>query len=234
MSKTKNNNIIMATTYQVTISLDDTTLKALKAGWQLQAFKGVKGSQTGRPVVWYSVDEFSNKVTLSWNEQYGAYVSNQKLINAVTVDISSQKDLDLGTKMVLDTDGSTSLTTIGAKTGSVVVQSQKDTEWICGMTQSVNGQEPTATCAFPLYGHTLDIMMPYESVVLLFASSQVDTGTVVEEALSSSVTITLSGGQPNINLIFDMNTGWNTSGNPYAKVNPNPIDLAAELIIPLP
>lgn len=226
---------IMATNYSISISLDDTTLSDLQQnGYALQVFKGAKGNSTSAcPTVWTSVTKFSSDVTISWVENYGAYVDNQTVANGVVVNIGSFQPMDLGDTMTLAADGSTSVSTVGTS-GAISIVNEQQSEWLCGMTQSANGSAPTATCAFPLFGAgSVDLMEPYESLVLVFASAPVATGTVVEEALSSSVTVTLSGSETEVALSFDMNTGWDTNGNPYAKVNPDPINLAQTLIVPI-
>jgi hypothetical protein len=225
----------MANSYGITVTLDSYTLGKLQAGnYSLQVFKGAKGNQsTALPTLWFSVSQFSSTVALNWTEQYGAYVDNQTVADGVVVDISSEKAMNLGDLMTLLSDGDTNVTTTGGRDGAITVFSQQTTEWLCGMTQSMNGSAPTPICAFPLFGSQADLMEPYETVVLMFASAQVATGTVVEEAISSSITVTLSGSAPTITVAFDMNLGWNSGGNPAAIVNPLPINLAEVLIVPL-
>lgn len=224
----------MANSYGITVSIDSYTLGKLQAGnYSLQVFKGAKGNQTtALPTLWFAVSQFSSTVSLKWTEQYGAYVDNQTVADGVVVDISSAKSMNLGDLMTLLSDGDTSVSTTGGRSGAITVFSQQQTEWLCGMTQSMNGSAPTPICAFPLYGSQADLMEPYETVVLMFASGQVATGTVVEEAISSSITLTLSGAAPTIAVSFDMNLGWDGNGNPNATVNPLPINLAEVLIVP--
>ncbi|HVW14154.1 MAG TPA: hypothetical protein VHB54_10035 [Mucilaginibacter sp.] len=224
----------MANTYTVTVTLDDYTLGKLKAGgYSLQVFKGVKGNpNTGQPTLWFAVTEFSSSVKLTWTEQYGGYVDNQTLANGVVVDISSAKPMDLGNLMTLNADGSTTVTANG-QAGQIDIVSLQNDEWLCGMTQSLNGNAPTAICAFPLYGNQGDLMEPYETVVLMFDSAQVATGTVVEEAVSASVSILLSGSSPTATVAYDMNTSWaNTNNDPYVTINPMNLALAPVLIVP--
>lgn len=219
--------------YKISISLDDATLHALdEGGWQLQAFKGVKGAGAGKPLLWYALSEFSSKVELKWGEQFGGYVANQKLLAGATVDISSYRTMDPGQRMSLNPDGTTSISTVGGKKDAFTFYNAKKEEWTCGISQSVNGSNPSPLCAFHLYGLTFDFIEPYEKIVLVFASTQVDTGTVVEEALAASVEILLSPEQPNIGLGFNINQSWDTGGSQYIKVNPEPIALAPVLIVP--
>jgi hypothetical protein len=225
----------MATNFQIQVALDNATLAVLATGWQLQVYKGVKSSTPGGlPTIWFTVETFSNQMALNWAEQFGGYVSDQTVANGVVVNASSQQSMDLGDLMTLESDGQTEVSTDGGVVGAITIGSQKTSEWTCGMTQSMNGSVPTAICAFPLYGAADDIMEPYECIVLLFASSQTTTGTVVEEAITSSATVTLSGTTANVALSFDINSGWAAAipGDPSVAFNPPNVDLAEILIIP--
>jgi len=221
--------------YSIQIAFNDVTLTALKQnGWQLRAFKGVKGPQGGIPTLWFSINEFSSTASISWEDEYGAYVDNKQLNSGVQVDISSNQPIDAGDVMTLNDDGRTSISTNGGMANAFTIYNAKQEEWLCGITQSANGNPPSSICAFNLYGSSMDIMEPYEKVVLLFATSQMDTGTVVEEAESASVEIVLSLDNPSVQLAFDINKSWDTKGNPNVSFNPLPIDLASKLIIPGP
>jgi hypothetical protein len=225
----------MANTYSITINLDDDTLDALyKSKWQLQAYKGVKGNpDTGKPTVWFKVNEFSRVVTLNWSEQFGGYVDSQSLTNGVIVNCANSTDMNLGENLTLNENG-TIVTTSGGQLGAISIHSLKDTEWLCGVSQAVNGQT-SPICAFPLFGHSTDVMAPYETVVLVFSQAQVDTGTVVEEVISQSVQIVLSGTNTTATLAYVINKGWQISNKDVnISINENPINLAQTLIIPMP
>lgn len=224
----------MATTYSISISLDNETLAALQAnGYQLQVFKGVKGPSSGRPTLWSGITTFAPQVKLSWQVQYGGYTDLQTLQNGIVVNASGQRQMELGDTLTLESDGSLSLSTNGME-GAFAIASNQTQEWLCGLTQSMNGAAPSAICAFPLFGQQTDYMEPYETVALVFASGQIDTGTVVEEAESSFCLVTLSGSNTSIGLSFDINKGWDTNGNPAAAVFQNSVSLASKLIVPRP
>lgn len=222
------------TTYSVKISLDDTTLNALNNGFKLQVFKGVKAASPagGLPTVWLTVDQFSNEVVLSWQENYGGYFSKTSVQEGNVVDVSTSNPMSPGDVITLSNSGSSSVSTIGGVPGAYCFESQKTDMWTSGLISAVNGKDPTPICAFPQYGAVGNIMAPYDKILVLFTQGQVDTGAVLETALSKSVSVILSTLTPTATLAFNINTGWDTMGNPQAKQNPQNFALAPDLIVP--
>ena len=78
-------------------------------------------------------------------------------------------------------------------------------------------------CAFNLYGNSLDVIAPIEMVLFMFASDQINTGTVIEKAFSQGLLIDLTGAPNNTRTVsFDINKGWEWGGERWAtKVPPS-------------
>lgn len=98
------------------------------------------------------------------------------------------------------------------------------------MGQIVQGKL-SPVCIFDLGGMGESvIMMPYEKIVLVFESSrQIDTGSVIAEAISASCTIELDGSNLNRAVEFRKATGWTTNKQGWVTVNDDPLDLADAL-----
>jgi hypothetical protein len=224
------------TKYSVNVELDDETLKALKNGFQMQVFKGVKTANPGGalPTVWFEVQEFSTTVTTSWSETYGGYFSDTQIIQGVTVNTSTQKSMNPGDVITLADDGSVSVSTAGGVPDSFSFKSNKQKAWTSGLMVAPEGQKLAPVCVFPQYGAVGNIIQPYQKILILFTQKQLDTGAVVETAVSTSVSITLATSAPGIAVAFNINKGWDTKGSPQAKVNPMNFAMAPELIIPSP
>lgn len=77
-------------------------------------------------------------------------------------------------------------------------------------------------------------MEPDETLVILITTDQVDTGTVVEGAVSSSATVLLSGSNTSEALNFDIDAGWSpvVPNDSNITINPASTQLAPILIIP--
>jgi hypothetical protein len=221
--------------YKVQVELNDETLMALKSGkFQMQAYKGVKTANTGGalPTVWFALDEFSSTLAISWKQLFAGYFSNTPVKMGVTVDISTKKNMEPGNLITLQEDGSASVSTSGGVPDAFAFESKMRNVWTCGLLTPVNGSPGTPICAFPQYGAVGNLMEPYEKVLLLFTQKQLDTGSVVQTAISKSVSIIMSPSEKNITVGFDINTGWDTHGNPQVKQNPASFDLAPDLIVP--
>jgi hypothetical protein len=218
--------------YQVNINLDANTLHALHVGnYQMQVYKGAKSDTNGVPVVWFTLSEFTSNLSIKWTTKYGGYFSKITPEPNATVDMSTYSDMDLGNVYTLNEDGAGILGS-GSTSTAYSFESQMPDQWTCGLTALANGQ-PSPICAFPQFGSTENIIEPYEKILVLFTKAQVDTGSVVETAVSKSASMTLSPSNPNLKVSFDINTTWqNTDGSPYVKINPANFELAPELIIP--
>lgn len=224
----------MSTNYEVDISLDNATLAALNSGWQMQVYKGVKTSNPGGalPTVWYTVSKFSSLVKTLWSESYGGYFSDSTVASGVTVDIQTQDPMNAGDVINLNADGSSSVSTTGGVPNAFAFTSDKAETWTSGLLVAPEGEPLAPCCAFPQYGSVGNVIEPYEKVLILFTQDQLDTGAVVETAVSTSVSIILSPSMPTAAVSYDINSGWNTNGNPQAAVNPMNFTLAPELIVP--
>lgn len=220
--------------YSVEVALDNETLAALNNGFQMQVYKGVKTANPGGalPTVWFEVAEFARAVTASWSETYGGYFSNTKVIQGVTVDTTTQQPMSAGNVITLAEDGSASVSTKGGVKNGFSFVSEKTTTWTSGLLVAPKGQPLAPVCAFPQYGAVGNIIQPYQKVLILFTQTQLDTGAVVETAVSTSVSIILSPSKPDISVAFNINSGWDTKGDPQVKANPQNFALAPDLIIP--
>lgn len=222
-------------TYSITIDLDEETLAAFKNNnFQMQVYKGVKtsGPVGALPTVWFDVDTFSSKVKVSWEEKFGGYFSNTQVRNGVVVDISTQKPMEPKNVITLSNSGSASVSTEGGVPGAFAFKSEQDSEWTSGLLSKNSKGEFAPICAFPQYGSVGNIMIPYQKVLILFTQAQLDTGAVVETALSTSVSIILSTQGPTANVAYNINKGWDTKGNIQASANPQNFALAPDLIVP--
>lgn len=225
----------MSNNYAIQVNLDNNTLNALlQSGQSLCAYKGVYTSiQGGLCPLWFSTNNLSAQVKLSWEEQYIGYVDSVQLAPGVVIDASNNQSMSLGDLLTVTNAGVATVTTSGGSPGDIDIQNGGNKPWTCGMGQKVNGVA-TPSCAFNLYGSGYSVlMMPYESVLLVFESGQTTTGTVVEETISSSIVITLTGddvGQTKT-VSFDINNGWSANGASWAQISQSSISIAGALIL---
>lgn len=223
----------MADSYSITIDLNDLdTLQFLK-GKSLRVYKSVRTGATGLPVVWFSQSLFGHTVSLGWTEQYAGYVTDggNPVPGMNIKDVSSQQ-MKLGQLLTAKDDGEVDVSNKGVE-GAITVSNLGTRDWMCGMGQEVNGQL-APICAFDLGGKGEKMIMePYEKVLLVFESSaQMNTGTVIAEAISASLTVELDGKNRSRTVVFRKSTGWTTNTAGWATQNDSDLALADVLIVP--
>lgn len=220
--------------YSVNIALDSATLTALSNGnYQMQVFKGAQSpaASAGQPVVWFALSQFSSTVNISWTDSYGGFFSNTIPEPGAVVTIATSSPMNLGDIFTLQATGQGALTSGGPAT-AYSFESLEQTEWSCGLTTAACGGQPTAICAFPQYSTIDNLIEPYEMVLVVFTQTPVNTGSVVQTAVSTSVSIVLAPSEPNCSVSFDINKGWDIGDQANVAVNPPNFELAPALIIP--
>ena len=223
----------MSDGYSIIVDLDDADTQAFLIGKSLRVYKGVQTGATGLPVVWFSQNDFGNGVTLAWQEQYAGFVADGGTpVDGVRIKDISSAPMDLGEELTAGNTGTVIVSRTGLA-GAITVTSAGTRDWMGGMGQMLNGVL-NPFCAFDVGGGGNSVIMePYEKVLLVFESTaQVDTGTVVAEAISASLTVELDGDNPSRTVTYRKNTGWTGNIETWATQNEHHLDLARALIVP--
>ncbi|HET6228510.1 MAG TPA: hypothetical protein VFE05_00445 [Longimicrobiaceae bacterium] len=227
-----------ASKYQVNITMDQATADTLSGQeYQLYGFKAVTGPGTGRPVVWFATGTFGLNTAVKWSESYRVFTSRTADIGPNT-QVSVDNDYDAALTSVLNVDSSTGTGTVvdGGPADSISVNNGTSTPFSCGLSllQADGTYAPLAV--FPLFGHNEDEMVPVEKVFLMFASSTVDTGTVIEKSFSQGILIDLTGapadasGTVTRTVAYDLNAGWSNNLAVWGTVLDPNTDLVPLLI----
>ncbi|XXY45564.1 hypothetical protein WME91_36735 [Sorangium sp. So ce269] len=224
----------MATPYQISISMDQNTFNALESGgFSLYGFKGVQTSiQGGAPLVWFQTKTFALDTVISWEEQYQGYTSLSAIIPGGQIKASASYDMDLGEVLQVTSPAGTGTVVTGGTQNAISIANQTTKQMLCGISQvQLVGGGPVATplCAFPLYGTMMDVIAPIEVVLLEFATTAVNTGTVIFQAFSQAALINLTS-EPEVSVSFDINSGWNANGDPNVQLFPAGTNLAPLLL----
>jgi hypothetical protein len=201
----------MATQYEVDIMMSADTITQLKTnGFSLYGFKAVQTSNSGAaPTVWFQSQDFLQTTQVIWTEQYQAYVSTSQIIPNGVIDANTAIDINLAQTADTDADGNLTIAETGTPS-AISIANQSSNPWTAGISEVVNGTA-NPMCAMPLFGNMLDVIAPIEKVLLTFASSTVNTGTVIYQSYSSGVLVDLTSAQLR-SLTFDINSGWNWGG----------------------
>lgn len=206
--------------YEINIELSPQTIDALaEGGYALWALKAVRTTQAGgAPLLWYSTTNITSVMQVTWQDQYAAYASTSQIIANAVINPNSSVNIDLGQTADLTSTGVLMVGGGGAP-GAVSILNQGNQPWTVGQSQSVDGQS-APVCALPLYGNMLSQITPVEQVLLMFASSFANTGTVTYRTVAPGLLADLTA-QNSCTVQFDINSGWNPLGTPAQQVTPN-------------
>lgn len=201
----------MPTEYSVEIDMSADTIASLKgAGYSLYGFKAVKSTiQGGVPLVWFTTKNYLPTTQVQWEEQYQAYISTTTIAPNTKIIASNSASIDLNQTMQVDQSGNVNVVGDGTQ-NAISILNQGNIPYTCGISQEQDGQF-NPMCAFPLFGNMLDVVMPIEQVLFMFATNQVNTGTVIYRAYSQGILIDLTG-TTSRKVDFDINKGWTASG----------------------
>jgi hypothetical protein len=199
----------MPTQYQVTINMNDATVDGLQQdGFRLYAFKAVSGASSGVPLVWFSTTTFSEQTLVTWTESYQAYTSTSTQLTPNTqVSASASYPVTLGEVLNVTNPQGTGEVAEGPNPQAIAIDNLTSTPFSCGISQQQADGSFRAICAFPLIGHSEDLIVPIEQVFLMFSTTPVNTGTVIEQSYGSGVLVDLTA-QPQMSATFDINNGW--------------------------
>lgn len=222
----------MASDYQVTISMSSTTVKDLQnGGYSLYGFKAVQSTNGGgAPLVWFKVSAKSLSLTteVAWQEQYQAYVSKSSIIPNGEIKASNDVNIDLGQEWKVDEAGAGPVVS-GSVPTAIEILNTTSSEWPSSGISQMQAGEANPLCAFPLYGNQMDVIAPIEKVLFMFATNQVDTGTVIFQAFTQGLMIDLTSDNER-GVSYDINQGWSWGGYNWGQSVPPSTNLVPFLI----
>ncbi|MBF0306785.1 MAG: hypothetical protein HQL40_17520 [Alphaproteobacteria bacterium] len=216
------------TPYQVTITMNSTTVSTLLSGnFVLYGFKAVQSTAAGSPLVWFQTQSFSATTVVGWTEQYQAYTSTSTIIPNGEIVSSFAANITLGQQMNVSAGGLGTVVAGGPAT-AISILNTTSTQYTTGISQVTNGVAQPV-CAFPLYGNNEDVIAPIEKVLLMFSTRPVNTGTVIEQSYGPGILIDLTASNQRT-VAYDINAGWSWGGFNWAQQIPASSDLIPLLI----
>lgn len=204
----------MATSYSITITMDQSTVEALtNQGYSLYGFKGVQSpmpSSAGAPLVWFKSDQFSLSTLVQWEEQYQGYTSKSQIIPQGKITAGAAYDMNLGSVLDITSPTGTGTVVTGGTENAISLNNETTSPFASsGISQVIDGTA-NPLCAFPLNGLNMNVYAPIELVLLEFATTPVDTGTVIYQSFSQAALFNLTT-EPDISIAYDLNKGWQTT-----------------------
>lgn len=218
--------------YSIDITMSAATVSALSTGrYKLFLFKAVESAVGGgAPTVWAATSRYSASTKINWTEQYYAYASMEEVQSGVNFYGSDTEQINLGQVLDVAENAIVSVSNGGTPIG-ITARNTTSTQFSCGLAQPspLAGGNPSPICAFPLYGHNQDLIVPLQKVALVFAAAPYQQGTVIESSIGPAVLVDLTGTN-SVNLGYDINRGWGWTGNVASNIPPD--DFVQTLIVP--
>jgi hypothetical protein len=231
--------------YRVKIEMPAETVTALiNSGFYLYGFKAVVSSvKSGRPLVWLRTQNYSAMSIVGWTNYYEAYTSGSPIILNGQIFEGFSLNIKLGQTLRVQAGGLGTVLNQGP--GSAIsILNTTDAQFTCGISQMQN-DAPAPYCALPLYGKGMCVLSPVERVLLMFCTSRVSEGTVIEQAYDSTCPDVAGFGAPGayssgilldltfdteLSVTFDINNGWSWDDDSWAQEIPPNSNLVALLI----
>jgi hypothetical protein len=196
-----------ASNYSVSISLNQTTIKALtSSGYSLYTFGAVFCSDSGgQTLVWSINTAFSANISISWGDGIYAYTASRPIQQSDPIYVGSKSAIELGQVMNVEAGGIGEVKN-GGVAGGCSILNTTTTEFLCGLCNPVGGAV-APVCVFPLYGGNMQIIAPCPQIFLMFATEKFLPATPVETSYGPGLVVEMSG-SANRNVTFDVNQGW--------------------------
>jgi hypothetical protein len=206
--------------YEIDIQMSQQTIQALRQqGYFLYAFKAVQTAVSGgAPVIWFQTNELLTTTSITWQDEYQAYVSSNAIIANGEIYLDSMTSISPGQTAAVGSGGVMTVST-GGEPSAISILNQGMVEWACGVAQMV-GEQVSPLCAVPLSANMLDAFTPVERVLLMFSTNPYSTGTVVFESPAPGVFVDLTGAAQRT-IVFDTYQGWSWDGSTWASQIPS-------------
>ena len=211
-----------AASYQVTITLSDTTLEALiSGGFSLCVLKATATTAGGgEPLFWLVTKQFASSTVVQWTAAcaVGTIQFQQDVTIVATVPIDYGQVLNLP-------DGTISGGGLPDAMSMLNTTSSQYTSALC----SASGGNYSPTAAIPLYGNMMNAFAPIERVLLMFTTSPARPGEPIQRAYAQGLLVDLTSATSRA-VSFDINAGWSWGDGGWGKTVP-PNTLLTPLLI---
>ncbi|HEU0249812.1 MAG TPA: hypothetical protein VFR48_03715 [Solirubrobacteraceae bacterium] len=206
--------------YEVTIGMAAATAAALSTeGAWLYALLAVETSNRATlPVVWLQSRRYSEKTTVRWPGACAAYTSPGRDSIGVGARIDPGFSVPISTGQLLTIDqptGTGQVTQPGPSAKALAIFNQTTTPFTAGVSQKLDGVF-MPICTLPLYGQSVELIVPLEQILLAFSTRPMTPGTVVTLLLGPGMLIDLTGASER-SVQYDINRGWSCGGQTWGR-----------------
>lgn len=238
------------TTKKLIITLNTSSLNSLNtSGQSLIIFKSVQNSdKSTRPLIWGKVSQFSPILNIDYTCDVGIFTST-------TTTIQINKPTTIGFKNIAKwrevfsftkNTGGAGIFRTGAPKDTIGFTNATGKAFICGLTQTINGQI-NPYCAAPIAGMENNSFEKREQLLLGLTSQPVNIGEYISNLSPYKTMQTINNQCQNFvtsnqllhidmantnsrKVAYDINKGWSYGHNIWGKTYPSDTDLTSILI----
>ncbi|HUI19457.1 MAG TPA: hypothetical protein VLZ74_00195 [Methylocella sp.] len=210
--------------YNVTVSIDGATRDYLMGhSYSMYVFKGVQAGGGAVSTVWQTItgQQLYGQATnvINWTENFYIGETQVQMTNGATITGTAPYNgadgnpapVALGKLYTYDTTGwqpqpkpgpqpqSFAITNLPKQTNNFYVSQNDSGQYIVVQNLVGNGG--------------LGTFQPLESIAILLATQSYDTGTLIIQTYTPGIIAMLSGQAPNVQVAYNVNTGWSGPGN---------------------
>ncbi|HEX6038080.1 hypothetical protein [Longimicrobium sp.] len=178
--------------------------------------------------MWFRTDSFSQATQVNWRVDYQAYSSRSEIIPNGQIVASAAYPADLGNTFTIESPRGTGSVTQAGDARAITIHNNVETRFSCGISQK-NDAGYAPICALPIFNGFDDVFVPVEKVLLMFATDEVNTGTVILKAYSPAVLVDLTGVTTRT-VNYSIDKKWSWGGAPWAHAVAGGEDLVPLLI----
>lgn len=234
---------------KVDITLDQSSVtKLFQGGFWLYALIAVKSSdQAGRPLLWqrWQPTQLAQKMVVGWTDALDAYTSTSPIQARQQVTVGFSAGIQVGQTLQVSQAGGGGTVVSGGSQGAVTILNQTQVQYTGGICRKPGDSGAEPVCAFPVYPGFSEVITPVEKVLLMFSTSPLQLGTVIEGSLpqaGSAVVTALLATSPGVlidctgsderDVRFNLSTGWSCDDAVWCKSVSSNADLVTLLIEP--
>jgi hypothetical protein len=209
--------------HTVSISLDQTTIDALCASnYYLYGFIGVKSSDlSGLPSVWWSTQDFFKTLTITWAlDKIWVFTSSAKSIEpGDQIQIGNKVPISRDQTFIVNNPGGAGKIKNGSSPSGVIdITNSTKTPYNCGITiETPNNQSvDNPIVELPLYGNSMQALVPLAKILLMFSTKKLQLGTLVKTSSGPCIFIDMTSNSK-VNVWYDINGGWTWDNQSWAS-----------------
>lgn len=216
---TENSTSVNDSRYQVIINMSQDTVRILsKSNYSLYCFRAVQcWDKSGIPLV-YKSQGYSLTTIIECLEKYEVYTSPQQLNPGARLGSRNSYPIELGQKLlVISSEGLGEVKQNGVD-DAIAIYNQTQTQLTCGISVKMENGSINPICAFPIFGHKVQVIIPLNKILLLFSTMQVRTGTAILKTENIGILIDLTKAPKNLRTVnYNINKGWEWGEETWAQ-----------------